>query len=136
MNKIKKEKKCFPPKHFTFLLWLCNVIIGVKHMKVVQSKRSFHYIIPGREFSTTSNKKVTLELRVNPQCLEKKNKSSSYLFHNIFNDSPFSWTFFLLLVTAWTNFLFYCFNLYQAHFQTSKTSSSMFSWHIQIMPQN
>ena len=41
-------------------------------MKVVQFKRSFHYIIPGREFSTTSNKKVTLELRVNPQCLEKK----------------------------------------------------------------
>ena len=85
MNKIKKEKKCFPPKHFTFLLWLCNVIIGVKHMKVVQFKRSFHYIIPGREFSTTSNKKVTLELRVNPQCLEKIKIKVLVIYFTIFS---------------------------------------------------
>ena len=52
-----------------------------------------------------------------------------YLFQNFFNVPSFSSTIFLFLATAWTNFLFFCFDLYQVHFQTSKTNSFMFSWH-------
>ena len=50
-----------------------------------------------------------------------------YLSQNIFNESPFSSTFFLFMVTAGTNIMFYCFDFCQVQSQTSKTNSSMFS---------
>ena len=46
----KKNKKYFPPTkkktlHFHSFLLLCNAIIHVKDIKVVQFKRKFHYTI-------------------------------------------------------------------------------------------
>ena len=58
------------------------------------------------------------------------------LFQNMFNDSPFSLTFFFFLATAWTNILFYCFDLYQVQFQISKANSSIFCCHIKIILEN
>ena len=45
----KKNKKYLPPTkkktlHFRSFLLLCNAIIHVKDIKVVQFKRKFHYI--------------------------------------------------------------------------------------------
>ena len=50
-----------------------------------------------------------------------------YLFQNIFNDSTFSLTLSVFLAIAWTNTLFYYFDLCQAQFKTSETKRSMFS---------
>ena len=36
---------------------MCNAIIRVKDVKVVQFKTKFHYIIPGRKFFTPKGKK-------------------------------------------------------------------------------
>ena len=60
--------------------------------------------------------------------INNDNKHSSCIFFwNVFNDSPFSSTFFLFLATAWNSILFYCFDIYQVQFETSKTNSSMCS---------
>ena len=59
-----------------------------------------------------------------------------HLFQSIFNDSPFSLRFLVFLATAWTNIPFYHFDLYQVQFETSKTNSFMFPWHILIMLEN
>ena len=53
------------------------------------------------------------------------NKNSTYIF--ISEYFPSSSAFFLFLATAWTNIMFYCFDLYETQFQASKTNSSMFS---------
>ena len=41
----------------------------------------------------------------------------TYLFQNIFSDSPFPLTVFFFLATALTNILFYCFDIYQVQLQ-------------------
>ena len=129
-----------PTKHYTFLpsfyyVMQLSVLIRVKDIKVVQFERKFHYIIPGREFFTTS-KYIYIyiyKIRINSKslmCRKRKLKIMKilivYLFQNVFNDSPFPSIFFLFLDTAWTNILFYCFDFNQVQFQTSKINSSMF----------
>ena len=58
INKIKKKQSVFLPfthktLHFTCFLLLCNAIIRVNYIKVVEFKRKLHYIIRGREFFPT-----------------------------------------------------------------------------------
>ena len=105
------------------------MIIRVKYIKVVQFKGKFHYIIPGKEFFTTPKKIDKIRFKSKSLILRKRNitmKIIINLFQNIFNDSPFSLTFFFFLATAWTNILFYCFDLDQVQFQISKGNSSIF----------
>ena len=65
-----KKSNSLPPTektlHFPSFFLLCNAIICLKDIKVVQFKRKFNYIIPRREFFTSSKKKIELEFRVNP----------------------------------------------------------------------
>ena len=99
-------------------------------MKVVQFKRKFQYIIAGREFSSLK-KMDKIKIKSKSLMLRKRKVTIKtlivYLSQNVFNDSPFSSTFFLFLASAWTSILFYCFDLYQVQFQTSEINSSMFS---------
>ena len=60
LKKKKEKKKGFSyhlPTHKTFhlpsFLLLCNAIICVKDIKVVQFQTKVYYIIPRREFFTT-----------------------------------------------------------------------------------
>ena len=54
MKKKKKKKKkislarALKRSHFPSFLLLCSLIKRAKDIKVVQFKRKFHYIIPGR----------------------------------------------------------------------------------------
>ena len=137
--KKKKKKKATHPQNILSFLLVCNVIIRVKDIKVVQFKRKFHYIIPGKEFFTTPEKIDKIRFKSKSLMLRKRNitmKIIINLFQNIFNDSPFSLTFFFFLATAWTNILFYCFDLYQVQFQISKANSSIFCCHIKIILKN
>ena len=68
--------------------------------EVVQFKRKFHYIIPGREFFTTSNKKID-KIRTASKSLMLRNRKMALI-----QISSFSLTLFLFLATAWTNILF------------------------------
>ena len=56
-NKRKKKRKKYSltnkTLHFPSFLLLCNAVIRVKDIKVVQFKRKLHFIIPGRKFFTT-----------------------------------------------------------------------------------
>ena len=137
----KKKKATHPQNIILSFLLVCNVIIRVKDIKVVQFKRKFHYIIPGKEFFTTPKKIDKIRFKSKSLMLRKRNitmKIIINLFQNIFNDSPspFSLTFFFFLATAWTNILFYCFDLYQVQFQISKANSSIFCCHIKIILEN
>ena len=46
----------------SFYLLLSNAIVRVKDIKVVQFKRKFLYVIPGRQFFTTSKEKYEIRI--------------------------------------------------------------------------
>ena len=67
-KKIKKKKSVFLNKTLQFpSLLLCHAVIRVRNMKVAQFQKKNYYIVPGREFFTTSNIYIyiKLELRIN-----------------------------------------------------------------------
>ena len=135
---MKKKKKSIslPPTHktlyFPSFLLLSNAVMPAEDIKVVQFKRKFHYIIPGRKSFTTYKNIDNIRIKSKSIMLRKRKITVIkivivYFFQNIFSDSSFSSTFFLFLATPCANILFYCFDLYQAQFQISKTSSTMLS---------